>query len=59
MAEGVAKKISIYSILLQIASTVGLMMGAKILVEFLMLNCFAEKIHFRRLKYLKTKDMND
>ena len=59
VSEGMATKISFYKILLQFSSAIGLMLGAKILVEFCMLNCFAERSHFKKLKMIKSKDAND
>ena len=59
MSEGAAKKVVFYQILLQFSSAIGLMMGAKIIVEFIMLRCLAERSHFKKLKMVKTRDIKD
>ncbi len=59
LSEGEATKFEFYQLLVQFSSTIGLIMAAKILVEFCMLNCYPERSHFKKLKMIKSRDIND
>lgn len=43
------------NIVLQISSGIGMLLAARSLTDFVMLNVFREKNHYRNMKYFKTE----
>eukprot|EP00347_Sterkiella_histriomuscorum_P007628 403348185 len=54
-AKGFVQEWSIINIVLQISSAIGLLLAARSLTDFIMLNIFREKNHYANMKYVKTE----
>ena len=56
---GVYTAPSLYNIVLQLASALGLLIATSAITDAIMLNILKEKTHFRKLKIFESPDLND
>jgi hypothetical protein len=53
--SGTVQELSLYNIVLQLSSAIGLLLAAKSLTDFVMLKVFNEKNHYANMKFIKTE----